>query len=130
MSEVEKLKNAVSLIEDMTGNRFKYGMNGPFIYPAENDYIAINMHSEADYGANVYRVSFNASLQTHENILFSDTIIKLMQEAGQAYALLSALEMKTYTPTPEDLKEFNDYIQELDEQRSAQEPTDLGMKFN
>lgn len=123
MTELEKLKNAARLIEDMTGSRFKHSSGGAFIYPesASDAYLAINMRKESDYGANLYRVRFDANLQTMGKKLDAAGLMRLQQEAGVAHALLTALEMVPYNLTPEEMREFNDYVRELEEQLEAQE---------
>lgn len=126
MTGLEKLKNAARLIEDMTGSRWASSSGGAFIYPesASDAYLAINMRKEADYGVNLYRIRFDANLQTMGKPMDAAGLARLQQEAGVAHALLSALEIEEYNLTPEEIREFNDYVRELEEQRETQEASD------
>lgn len=123
MTELEKLKNAALLIEDMTGCRFKHCTGGAFIYPDTDVYLAINMRREADYGTRTYHISFDANLQTMGKPMDAVGMARLQQEVGVAHALLSALEIEEYTLTPEEMDAFNDFVHELDERRQEQEET-------
>ena len=124
VTELEKLKNAALLIEEMTGCRFKHSSGGAFIYPDTDVYLAINMRREADYGANVYRVSFDANLQTMGKPIDAAGLTRLQQEVEAVHYLLFELEMQEYSLTPEEWQEFNDFVRKLEEQREAQEQAD------
>jgi len=124
MTELEKLKNAALLIEEMTGCRFKHSSSGAFLYPDADEYLAINMRREADYGAKLYRVRFDANLQTMGRPMDAVGLMRLQQEVGVAHALLSALEIQEYALTPEEMQDFDDYVRKLEVQREEQEPSD------
>ena len=121
MTGLDKLKNAATLIEEMTGCRFKTSIGDAFIYPDRDEYLAVNMRKESDYNAKLYRISFDVSLLTMGQPMDSDGLIRLQQEVGVAHALLSALEIEEYALTPEEMQEFNDFILELEQQREEQE---------
>lgn len=132
---LEKLKNAAHLIESMTGSRFKSYNGGSFIYPeSSNDaYLAINMRRETDFKANLYRIHFDANIQTTgSHPMRSTELMHLQREVGVAHALLLALEMETYSLTPEEMQAFDDFIREQEELRETQEQTDapiMGQTF-
>lgn len=124
MDELEKLKSAARLIESMTGSRFKSYSGGSFIYPESSTdaYLAINMRKEADYSANLYRIRFDANIQTTGSRPMDSTeLMRLQREVGVAHALLTALEMQTYSLTPEEMQAFDDFIREQEELRETQE---------
>ena len=122
MTELEKLKNAALLIEEMTGCRFKYSSGGAFLYPDADGYLAINMRQEADFDSRTYHISFDASLRVDERTMDAAGLMELQQEAGMAHALLLALEMEQYNPTPEDMDAFSAFIHQREEQEQAGGP--------
>ena len=124
MSELNKLKEAAHLIEDMTGCRFKSSVGGAFIYPDRDEYLAVNMRKEGDYNANLYRIHFDVHLQTMGKPMTSAALEQLQCEVGQAHALLTALEMREYALTPEEMQEFNGYVRDLERLREEQEQSD------
>lgn len=121
MSGLEKLQNAAKLIEDMTGCRFKSSVDGPYIYPESDQYLAINMRQKSDYGARLHQIHFDANLQTMGKPMDAAGLRQLQQEADIAHALLSALEMDEYALTPEEMQEFSEFIHEQERQREVQE---------
>jgi len=120
MTELEKLKEAACLIEDMTGCRFKYNMGGSFIYPDRDVYLALNMRKEPDYNAKLYRIHFDASLQTMGKPMDAAALDVLRIEVGRTNALLIALETIDYNLTPEEMQEFDDFIFQREEQEQEQ----------
>lgn len=127
MTGLEKLKNAAKLIESMTGSRFRSYSGGSLICPESSSeaYLAINMRRETDYGAKLCRLHFDVTLQaTGSRPMNSSELMRLHQEVGVAYALLTALEMETYSLTPEEKQEFDDFVREQEEMREAQEQPD------
>lgn len=109
------MTKAAYLIEEMTGCLFKYCKSGAFICPDRADYLAVNMHKKADFEAKTYQISFDVYIQRIECSVDLEDLIKLRQEVDKAYELLNKLE--TYMLTPEEMKEFDDYIFVLDQQR-------------
>lgn len=125
--ELEKLKSAARLIESMTGSRFKSYSGGSFIYPESSSdaYLAINMRRETDFKASLYRIHFDVNIQTTGSRPMDSTeLMRLQQEVGVAHALLTALEMQTYSLTPEEMQSFDDFIREQEELRETQEQSD------
>lgn len=128
MDELEKLKSAARLIESMTGSRFKSYSGGSFIYPESSSdaYLAINMRRETDFKANLYRIHFDVNIQTTGSRPMNSTeLMRLQQEVGVAHALLTALEMQTYSLTPEEMQSFDDFIREQEELHETQEQSDI-----
>ena len=120
--ELEKLKNAARLIEETTGCRWGHGSGGAFLYPDADGYLAVNMRQEADFDSRTYHISFDASLRAEERPMNAAGLMKLQQEAGKAHALLLALEMVQYNPTPEDMDAFGAFIHQREEQEQAGGP--------
>jgi len=128
MTGLEKLKNAAKLIESMTGSRFKSYSRGSFLYPesSADAYLAINMRKETDYGAKLYRIHFDVNIQTTgSRPMHSDELMRLQQEVGVAYALLTALEMETYSLTPEEMQKFDDFVREQEELQEIQDQSSV-----
>ena len=123
--ELQKMKNAVKLIEDMTGHRFKPCIGDSFIYdPLGDNYLAINMNKKSDYSAKLYRISFDVNLRTMGRPMNADGLLELQKEVGIAHALLTALEMQEISLNPVGMQEFNDYIREQDRLYEEQEESD------
>lgn len=135
MTDLEKLKSAAKLIESMTGSRFKSYGGGSFIYPESSSdaYLAINMRRETDFDANLYRIHFDVNIQTTGSRPMDSTeLMRLQREVGVAHALLTALEMQTYSLTPEEMQAFDSFIREQEELRKTQEQADapiMGQTF-
>ena len=121
MSELNKLKEAAHLIEDMTGCRFKSSYGVPFIYPDRDKILAVNMRKETDFNAKLHRIHFEANLLTMGKPMDADGLAKLQCEVGQVYALLAALETQEYALTPDEMYEFGTYIRDLERMREEQE---------
>jgi hypothetical protein len=120
MNGYEQLREAARLIEEMTCSRFKHSIGSPFVCPGRDEYLAINMHRTDDYAAKVYRIHFDASLQTMGRPMDASDLRRLQQEIGTKWALLSALEMNDYALTPEEMQEFNDFIHQREEQQQEE----------
>ena len=63
-----------------------------------------------------YRITFAAQLRRMGTDMDADGLRVLLSEVGQTYALLAALESRSYTPTLEDLTAFRDGLAAQQEQ--------------
>ena len=123
MNRLNEMKKAALLIEEMTGSRFKHSMGGVFIYPDRNEYFAVNMRKEVDFNARFYRIHFDVNLQTMGQPMDAAELLKLQQEIGTKWALLTALEIEQYALTPEEMQEFDGFVREREEQALELEQT-------
>jgi hypothetical protein len=124
LSELEELKKAANLIEEMSFDRqhFKSGGNGfPFICSTDAAYIGIEMRADANQQTQRYDITFGAYARRTGDLMDSNGLRTLSQEVGQAYALLLALEMQKFNPTEYEMREFAEIIRQRDEQESSQE---------
>lgn len=114
MSELEKLKNAASLVEEMTQGRqtFHSGIGGAYIVTAEDADLGMQMRVNAGDGPEHYRVTFSAYSRRMGAEMDSGGLRALMTEAGQMYALLMALEMQDLHPSAEELHQFSADIEQ------------------
>lgn len=63
-----------------------------------------------------YRITFAAQLRRMGTDMNADGLRVLLYEVGQTYALLAALESRSYTPMLEDLTAFRDGLAAQQEQ--------------
>ena len=66
-------------------------------------------------------MTFSAQLRRMGADMTSEGLRTLLSEVGQTYALLAALESRSYTPTTEDLTAFREDL--LAEQEAKSFPT-------
>ena len=57
-----------------------------------------------------YRITFTVQLRRMGTDMVADDLRALLSEVGQTYALMAALETRSYTPTMEDLAAFCDEL--------------------
>lgn len=120
MTEVEKLKNAAELIEAVTGGRLRMcaGIGpSPYIRPADDAYLGLELRLAADHPAQRYRITFEATPRRMGASMDTAGIRELMEEIQQVYSVLMALELQDFRPTEADLRQFADGLKE-----QAQEP--------
>ena len=65
-----------------------------------------------------YRVTFSSQMRRMGADMTSEGLRALLSEVGQTYALLTALESRSYTPTTEDLTAFREELLAEQEARS------------
>lgn len=119
-NELEKLKKAALLIEEMSMGRLKVCpsvVGHVYIRPEDDAYIGLEMRIASDLSLERYAVTFTAHPRRIGGKLDAGGLRKLMTEVNQSYALLTALEMQEFRPTPIELEMFRESIieqQELD----------------
>lgn len=124
MSELEKLQKAAELIEEMSQGRLQVCpsvVGQVYIRPESEAYLGLDMRIDSIPGQPRYRVTFSAQLRRMGADMASEGLRTLLSEVGQTYALLAALESRSYTPTTEDLTAFRENL--LAEQEAKSFPT-------
>ena len=118
MTELEKLKNADTLIRDMTEGRLQIATSiGNHIYVKSKDdaYIGMDMMIRRNVQQKCYEITFDANVRRMGTPMTATDLGKLAQEVQQAQALLTALEMYRFQPTQKDMEQFHEYL--LDRQQ-------------
>ena len=121
LTELEKLQKAAKLIEEMSQGRLQVCPSVVYIRPQNEAYLGLAMRIDSIPGQPHYRVTFSAQLRRMGADMTSEGLRTLLSEVGQTYALLTALESRSYTPTTEDLTAFREYL--LAEQEAKSFPT-------
>lgn len=115
MTELEKLKNADTLIRDMTEGRLQIATSiGNHIYVRSKDdaYIGLNMMIRGNYQLKCYAVTFDSHVRRMGSPMTVKELGMLAQEVQQTEALLTALEMYHFHPTQKDMELFREYLLE------------------
>ena len=115
MTELEKLKNADSLIRDMTDGRLQVATsigNHIFVRPRDDAYIGLNMMIRGNIHRNCYEITFDANVRRMGTPMTAADLGKLAMEVKQAQSLLTALEMYSFQPTQKDMERFPDHLVE------------------
>ena len=118
MTELEKLKNADTLIRDMTEGRLQIATSiGNHIYVKSkyDAYIGMDMMIRRNVQQKCYEITFDANVRRMGTPMTATDLGKLAQEVQQAQALLTALEMYRFQPTQKDMEQFHEYL--LDRQQ-------------
>ncbi len=119
LTELEKLQQAAQLIEEMSQGRLlvRPSVAGlVYIRPQEDSNLGMDMRINSIPGQPRYRVTFAVQLRRMGTDMDADGLRTLLIEVGQLYALLAALEARSYTPTLEDLTAFRDGLTAQQEQ--------------
>ena len=110
VSELDKLREAAKLIEEMSQGRLQVCpsvVGQVYIRPENEAYLGLDMRINSIPGQLRYRVTFSSQMRRMGADMTSEGLRTLLSEVGQTYALLTALESRSYTPTTEDLTERN-----------------------
>ena len=124
LTELEKLQKAAKLIEEMSQGRLQVCpsvVGQVYIRPQTEAYLGLAMRIDSITGQPHYRVTFTSQLRRMGADMTSEGLRALLSEVGQTYALLTALESRSYTPTTEDLIAFREEL--LSEQEAKSFPT-------
>lgn len=124
VSELDKLREAAKLIEEMSQGRLQVcpSVVGQVYIRTENEaYLGLDMRINSIPGQLRYRVTFSSQMRRMGADMTSEGLRALLSEVGQTYALLTALESRSYTPTTEDLAAFREEL--LAEQEAKSFPT-------
>lgn len=125
ITELEKLQQAAQLIEEMSQGRLQVrpsvvGM--VYIRPQDDSNLGMDMRIDSIPGQSRYRITFAAQLRRMGSDMDAGGLRVLLSEVGQTYALLAALESRSYTPTLEDLTAFCDGLAAQQEQKKPDFP--------
>ena len=124
VSELDKLREAAKLIEEMSQGRLQVCpsvVGQVYIRPENEAYLGLDMRINSIPGQLRYRVTFSSQMRRMGADMTSEGLRALLSEVGQTYALLTALESRSYTPTTEDLIAFREEL--LSEQEAKSFPT-------
>ena len=124
VSELDKLREAAKLIEEMSQGRLQVCpsvVGQVYIRPENEAYLGLDMRINSIPGQLRYRVTFSSQMRRMGADMTSEGLRTLLSEVGQTYALLTALESRSYTPTTEDLIAFREEL--LAEQEAKSFPT-------
>ena len=115
ITEIEKLMEAKRIIEKMTENRFKYDQRSSYIDSETDQFIAIQMKSEAALDGEYNNIRFEAELKEAGKPLNPEQLLRLVFESSVAYALVNKLAEMEYNPTPQNLEDFNEFVHQQEE---------------
>lgn len=121
VSELDKLREAAKLIEEMSQGRLQVCpsvVGQVYIRPENEAYLGLDMRINSIPGQLRYRVTFSSQMRRMGADMTSEGLRALLSEVGQTYALLTALESRSYTPTIEDLTAFREELLAEQEARS------------
>ena len=124
VSELDKLREAAKLIEEMSQGRLQVCpsvVGQVYIRPENEAYLGLDMRINSIPGQLRYRVTFSSQMRRMGADMTSEGLRTLLSEVGQTYALLTALESRSHTPTTEDLTAFREEL--LAEQEAKSFPT-------
>ena len=113
VSELDKLREAAKLIEEMSQGRLQVCpsvVGQVYIRPENEAYLGLDMRINSIPGQLRYRVTFSSQMRRMGADMTSEGLRALLSEVGQTYALLTALESRSYTPTTEDLTAFREEL--------------------
>lgn len=125
LTELEKLQRAAQLIEEMSQGRLQVCpsvVGQVYIRPQDDSNLGMDMRIDSVPGQPRYRITFAAQLRRMGTDMDSDGLHALLSEVGQTYALMAALEVRSYTPTMEDLTAFRDGLAAQQEQKKPDFP--------
>ena len=111
------------LIEEMSQGRLQVCpsvVGQVYIRPQNEAYLGLAMRIDSIPGQPHYRVTFTSQLRRMGADMTSEGLRALLSEVGQTYALLTALESRSYTPTTEDLIAFREELLSEQEAKSFQ----------
>jgi hypothetical protein len=102
VSELDKLREAAKLIEEMSQGRLQVCpsvVGQVYIRPENEAYLGLDMRINSIPGQLRYRVTFSSQMRRMGADMTSEGLRTLLSEVGQTYALLTALESRSYAPT-------------------------------
>lgn len=123
VSELDKLREAAKLIEEMSQGRLQVCpsvVGQVYIRPENEAYLGLDMRINSIPGQLRYRVTFSSQMRRMGADMTSEGLRALLSEVGQTYALLTALESRSYTLTTEDLTAFREELLSEQEAKSFQ----------
>lgn len=124
MTELEKLKNTASVIQDLTEGRIQMrpsGLGHICIHATDDAYITLKMDIRSNLAQECYDVSFSSYIRRMGSDMNSGDLGALAREIHQAQALLTALELTKLHPTLDDLQAFHDYLMQQEQIQTGME---------
>lgn len=125
MTEIEKLNNAVELIESATGgmHRLVTGSIGqPCFRPADDAYVHIEAILRPDWHSGKYAIAFGASMRRSGGHLDAAGLSAVANEIGAVAELLTVLDKESISVTSEELRQWSEGLRSQNEhQETAQE---------
>ena len=109
LTELEKLQQAAQLIEEMSQGRLQVcpsAVEQVYIQARDDSSLGMDMRIDSIPG----QITFSAQIRRMGADMDVDRLRTLLSEVGQTYALMAALETRSYTPTMEDLAAFCDEL--------------------
>lgn len=113
LTELEKLQQAAQLIEEMSQGRLQVcpsAVEQVYIQARDDSSLGMDMRIDSIPGQPRYQITFSAQIRRMGADMDVDRLRTLLSEVGQTYALMAALETRSYTPTMEDLAAFCDEL--------------------
>ena len=114
MTELEKLENAASLIEEMPQGRqtFRSSIGGAYISADDTANFKLFMDVDPGDSPDRCRITFRINPKTTGSGLDCARLRDLLTEANQLYALLLALEMQDFQPSLTEFQQFSAGIEQ------------------
>ena len=109
LTELEKLQQAAQLIEEMSQGRLQ-------VCPSAVGQVYIRVQDGSNLGMDMRIDSITAQLRRMGADMDANGLRELLSEVGQTYALMAALEARSYIPTREDLTAFREELAARQEQ--------------
>ena len=119
LTELEKLQQAAQLIEEMSQGRLQVcpsAVGQVYIRVQDGSNLGMDMRIDSIPGQPHYRITFTTQLRRMGTDMVADDLRVLLSEVGQTYALMAALEARSYIPTREDLTAFREELAARQEQ--------------
>jgi hypothetical protein len=125
VTELEKLKSAASIVEEMTQGKqtFHGGIGGAYISADDSANFKLLMDTDNGDSPDHCRITFRAYPKTTDAGLDCGRLRDFLTEANQLYALLLTVEMQEYLPTYEEYSQFTAYVQRTCQQGPMLEQT-------
>jgi hypothetical protein len=113
VTELENLRQAASLIEEMTQGRqtFRSGIGGAYITANTSANFKLFMDVNPGDSPDCCRVTFHANPKTTGAGMDCARLSDFLTEANQLYALLLALEMQDFQPSFTEFQQFSAEIE-------------------
>lgn len=125
LTELEKLQWAAQLIEEMSQGRLQVRpsvVGQVYIRPQDDSNLGMELRIDSIPGQPRYQVTFAAQIRRMGSDMDAGGLHALLSEVGQTYAMMAALEARSYTPTLEDLAAFRDGLAARQEQKGSDFP--------
>jgi hypothetical protein len=134
MTELEKLKNAVELIESATGGRqqlISSSIGHPFFRPADDSYIHVEFILRRQWENQKYDIAFGAFVRRSGEHLNATGLTAVANELGEVAELLTVLEKERISVTEDELRQWSVEVRLKEEQRETAQKNspDMGLSL-